>query len=642
MTGKRTGRRAEHPLTDYVDLVRQWRGDRSISDPSIRRRDVVEWECDFGHRWTARIADRIHSGSGCLVCSGKLIVPGVNDLATRYPDLVVEWHPGNFTTPSTVAPGSKTRRLWQCSIGHTWWTAPLNRTTGHTDCPTCANRIISTGFNDLATTHPYLALELHSTSPLLLEEVTAGSERELVWVCVLGHIWDASPVTRLGGSHRGCPYCSGKRVLVGFNDFATTHPHLVDEWSDTNELAPTDVSAGSAKRVTWRCRRGHTSRSSVAARTRPESRGCAICQGRAVLAGFNDLATVRPDIAAQWHPENTEQPTQFTAGSGHNVLWQCANAPSHSWRAGISDRTRRLPSNCPHCAANAKSSKFEDDIADFVTGLLPGEQITRNERLLIHRHWEFDIAVPNRHLSIECNGVYWHSQQAGKGSAYHAKKRAAALAAGYVLIQVWEDDWKLRRPIVEASIAHKLGASTQKTVPARCTSVMDIGAESARAFCDSNHLRGSAEGDFSTGLQSAEEELVAVAIWRLQGTALHLTRFCTSAVIPGGLGKLVAHAERSIAGWETMSATVDLQSETGSVFERLGWARSEPARADYSIFARGQRAPRSEYPISRFRNDPKLEYREGATERELADLNGLNIIWDSGSVTFERLRAPKT
>lgn len=36
---------------------------------------------------------------------------------------------------------------------------------------------------------------------------------------------------------------------------------------------------------------------------RSEGSGCPYCAGRKVLPGFNDLETLYPDVAAQWHRE---------------------------------------------------------------------------------------------------------------------------------------------------------------------------------------------------------------------------------------------------------------------------------------------------------------------------------------------------
>lgn len=45
--------------------------------------------------------------------------------------------------------------------------------------------------------------------------------------------------------------------------------------------------------------------------------GCPYLNGQAVWEGFNDLATMNPDIAAQWHPTKNGdlKPTDITSGS---------------------------------------------------------------------------------------------------------------------------------------------------------------------------------------------------------------------------------------------------------------------------------------------------------------------------------------
>jgi hypothetical protein len=52
----------------------------------------------------------------------------------------------------------------------------------------------------------------------------------------------------------GCPYCSNKAVLIGYNDLATTHPELA---AQAEGWDPTTVVAGSNKKRKWRCGEGH-------------------------------------------------------------------------------------------------------------------------------------------------------------------------------------------------------------------------------------------------------------------------------------------------------------------------------------------------------------------------------------------------
>ena len=91
----------------------------------------------------------------------------------------------------------------------------------------------------------------------------------------------------------------------GRNDLATTHPAIASEWDHKRNapLTPSDLSFGSDRKVFWICSAGHSYEASVSGRAGSKGRGCAICAGKKVLAGFNDLATTNPDIASQWDYE---------------------------------------------------------------------------------------------------------------------------------------------------------------------------------------------------------------------------------------------------------------------------------------------------------------------------------------------------
>ena len=66
-----------------------------------------------------------------------------------------------------------------------------------------------------------------------------------------GHEWNAVIASRTKGS--GCPVCSNKKVLTGYNDLATTYPELATEWHPTKngDLKPTDIIPNSKKKVWW-------------------------------------------------------------------------------------------------------------------------------------------------------------------------------------------------------------------------------------------------------------------------------------------------------------------------------------------------------------------------------------------------------
>ena len=299
--------------------------------------------CKFGHQYISTPGERTR-GRGCSVCAGKSIVIGSTDLVTTHPHVANE---ADGWDPTTVSAGSNKRKRWICQEGHRWETSPLHRTSGKGQgCPTCSNRIILAGFNDLATARPDLAIEADGWDPTT---VASKSGMRVSWRCSSGHKWKQKVQARFEG--RNCPICSNKQLLAGFNDLATTHPHIakeVDGWD------PKSIIAGSNKFQKWRCPIGHTYKTKTV--TRSQGSNCPYCSGHKVLKGFNDLATRRPDIAAEafdWDPSTVSEL------SGKKYKWNCDLG--HVWAAVIANRTGQ-GHGCPYCS-NTKVLKGFNDLA---------------------------------------------------------------------------------------------------------------------------------------------------------------------------------------------------------------------------------------------------------------------------------------
>lgn len=107
------------------------------------------------------------------------------------------------------------------------------------------------------------------------ENISYYSLTKVWWKCSKGHEWEDSIGHRISG--RNCPYCSGKKVLKGFNDFETLYPFLAKEWDySKNNLKPFEVTAGSQKKVWWKCPNGHNSYLATIY-SRKHGSGCPIC-----------------------------------------------------------------------------------------------------------------------------------------------------------------------------------------------------------------------------------------------------------------------------------------------------------------------------------------------------------------------------
>ncbi len=213
----------------------------------------LNWVCkkDERHIWTASVRSRT-KGSNCLVCKGNVVIKGVNDLASVRPDLLAFWDFSlNALGPDQITINSRKICNWKCEHGHLWSTRPAALTRG-LRCPYCAGQRVDKS-NALATLAPDLAGEWDFTKNILTpEQVVPRSGREVFWVCDQGHSYQARVISRYLRK-TGCPICSGRILLIGFNDLQTRFPDIALEWSTKNPLAPSEIGHGSTQKAIWVC-----------------------------------------------------------------------------------------------------------------------------------------------------------------------------------------------------------------------------------------------------------------------------------------------------------------------------------------------------------------------------------------------------
>ena len=328
------------------------------------------------------------------------------NLLTVSPSLAKEWHPsknGNLT-PDKISFGSKMRVWWICSEGHEWLQTIPNR-LNNCGCPYCGNQKVKTGYNDLCTLYPNVAAQwdYNKNGNQKPERTNPYSNKKAWWLCSnYGHSWQAVIASRTS-RNGGCPYCSNKKVLVGFNDMATTNPELIQDWDYelNNGLTPKDVTAGTNKKIQWKCHVcGHKWHTTGGARL--GGTGCPKCASKRIgeriskpIVGVDDLATVNPKVAAEWNYDknNGLTPKDVKEKSGMRVWWTC-QVCGHEWQASvlnrISNQTKHSSikgNGCPMCARKRIGSKRAmpikgvDDLATMCPELVKEWDFEKNEGL---------------------------------------------------------------------------------------------------------------------------------------------------------------------------------------------------------------------------------------------------------------------
>ena len=329
-------------LDRFAALSEEWHPTKngSLLPSSIRpgSSKKVWWLGKCGHEWDAPPTSRTSKGSGCPICTGKRVVVGINDFATLNPELASEWHPtmNGSLKPNQVSAGSEKRVWWLGKCGHEWDVRIGDRVKYSTGCPFCKGNLrVMPGINDLGTLQPALSNEWHPTKngDLVPSAVREFSMKKIWWAGSCGHEWVDTPAHRSSG--RNCPYCSGRKLLIGFNDIQTTDPSISADWHPTKNgnLKPTMVSRGSDKKVWWYSH-GHEWKSIVSSRTFSKQ-GCAVCSGDQIQVGVNDLATTYPQFAQMWNQAKNGPTTtkDITAGSGKRFWWN--GDCGHTWRATV-------------------------------------------------------------------------------------------------------------------------------------------------------------------------------------------------------------------------------------------------------------------------------------------------------------------
>ena len=139
-----------------------------------------------------------------------------------------------------------------------------------------------------------------------------------------------------------CPEV-GKDLMKRF--LCSEYTDLMKEWSDRNEFPPEGITTGSNRMVWWKGSCGHEWIASV--KNRVKGSGCPYCKGTKILEGFNDLATIRPEISAEWSPRNGLLKPQSVTACSNKVVWWKGKC-GHEWKARIADRTEGH--GCSYCA----------------------------------------------------------------------------------------------------------------------------------------------------------------------------------------------------------------------------------------------------------------------------------------------------
>ena len=284
---------------------------------------------------------------------------------------------------------------------------------------------------------------------------------------------------------------------------------------------------------------------------------------------------------------------------------------------------------CPLCD---KQSIAQTEIGNFISSL--GFIPSFNDRSVITPS-EIDVFIASHSVGVEHHGLYWHTSEEDARSIdkmKHRMKAEDAISKNIKLIQLFSDEWIMRRNACESIIKNSLHHNELK-LNARSLLIREISWQEAKVALDVWHLAGSTRSKFQFGLFN-KDQLVQVISFRIpyekkykNESFIELARLASAPgiTIRGGQSKLISECSRvsKLLGFKNMLSYSDLRLGGGKSYISSGFSDEGITAPDY-WYTDGK------IRMSRF----KVQATSEESEKELATRLKLRKIFGTGSRRF--------
>ena len=247
-------------------------------------------------------------------------------------------------------------------------------------------------------------------------------------------------------------YMRGQKCGISLQDYCVENHMecLLNEWDyKKNKLLPSEVTAGSQKKVWWllpyddeKTGRHFDFSWQASTENRVKGTGCPYLSGNKVWKGFNDLAAAYPELAAEWDYEKNGdlKPEDVTSGSSKKAWWKCSIC-GHGWKSVISTRKT---SGCPECIKELKTSFPEQAVSFYLEKHFPD---TENGNRTVLGGKELDVYIPSISAAVEYDGMRFH-----RNVNRDMEKNRLCAEKGILLVRIREE----RCPAMEDTLFLKV------------------------------------------------------------------------------------------------------------------------------------------------------------------------------------------
>jgi hypothetical protein len=377
-----------------------------------------------------------------------------------------------------------------------------------------------------------------------------------------------------------------------------------------------------------------------------KSIGCPKCynerRGQTLLLSFEEY---REKVREKFGDEEAAKVISYD-GMGNKATYNCpekfVDGTEHGHYEQRAGNHLYLSANCPICF-KSKKSRLETEVYEFVLKyFIEAKDNLRN----IIKPKELDVYIPSIKTAIEFDGLYWHSE-AKMDKNEHLLKTELCEHLGIHLIQIFEDDWKNKRPIIESrllNIFHK----TPRKIYARQCYIKEVDQSTGKAFLETNHLQGYSSYRIGLGLylkSNCVDTLVSLMTFSNRRVCLgkstseegdfELSRFASilNCNVIGSFDRLFKNFIKTYNPLKiiTYADRFWTANDHKNVYEKLGFKFDGTTKPNYYYIINGVRKHRFGFRKAKLVEEG---YDPNITEKEIMDMRGILRIWNSGNLRY--------
>lgn len=287
-----------------------------------------------------------------------------------------------------------------------------------------------------------------------------------------------------------------------------------------------------------------------------------------------------------------------------------------------------------------KQSKEEIELINYIKTIY-NKEIQTSVRGIIPNS-ELDIYLPDINLGIEYNGLYWHSERAGRYKDYHINKLKKCNEKNIRLIQIFSDEWINKKDIVKSKIRSIISPKSNKIYARKCI-IKEISPQEKNSFLNQYHIQGEDRSQIKLGL-FYEDELVAVMTFSSPRVSLgakksnnntyELSRYSSSYYIVGGADKLLTYFIKHYNPSSIYSYSDNRWTDpSNNMYLKMGFTIQSTSLANY-FYTKDFTQRLHRYNFNKYNLKKMGADTDNKTEFKIMDELGYTRIWDCGTTKY--------